>query len=253
MKNITQKIRTGIATAAIGLAAFVGSVRAEDASITPTSKEPKQEVIKNVYADSGYFFRYLGGFGFTNGKSPVNQSDIGFDVGPVSYNLWENFDLHKGKVTEIDHTFSHTFSTKHWNVTPEFIYFEFPQDNSGNAYSFDITARTKGYPLDLKVEANQTFGKGAHYGRLYQIGLGKTAKLTDRVNLSVEGRATYNDHFYTTEGNVSHVAATAKLNINLGKGFTLTPSITAQKAINSMGGTFVDHKAVYGLNLNKSF
>ncbi len=253
MTNTRNKVRTGIATAAIGLAALgvMPQTALADNSALPT--KAKENIIRNIYADAGYYSMYLGTFGFSNSKGGVNQSDFGLDVGPVSYNLWENYDFEKEKVTEIDHTFSHTFSTKHLDTRLEFIYFDYPQNRDANDYDFDLQFKTKGYPLDARVEFNQCYGKGANDGRLVQFGLGKDIKLGKRIDLALEARATYNQRFFTSENDFSQFAASLKANINLGKGFIMTPSITTQKAINNMGGTFKTHPFVYGVNLSKSF
>ena len=91
MKNITNKIATGIASALVGLSALVSTADAQSTNTAAITK-PKENLIHNIYADAGYYSMYLGTFGFSNSKGFVNQSDIGFNVGPIGYNIWENYD-----------------------------------------------------------------------------------------------------------------------------------------------------------------
>lgn len=245
MKN-TVKGMTLATIAGLSLA-----TNAQEASpIQSTNHYPY--IISSVYADASVYSMYLGTFGFSNSKGAVSQDDLGFNVGPISYNLWENFDFDKKQITEVDHSLSWTYATKHLSLTPKFIYFEYPQNNDKNAYDADLTVATKGYPLDLRLEMTDCFGKGANEGRLAQFGVSKKIKLTSNINLLVDGNITYNDKFYAKESDLSHAATSAKANIDLGYGFTLSPSIRYQKAIDSMNETFKS-KMVYGINLNKSF
>ena len=236
---------------AIGLTslASVTSIKAEEQEST----NAKQPLINSFYADAGYFSRYLGKFGFTISKGPVAQSDIGFNVGPIAYNFWNNYDTKIGKVNEIDNSISYTYSTKNLDIAGQFIYFTFPNTKLEDAYQLGIAVKTKNLPINAKLDFIQSSGEISHEGREILLQVDKSFKLSEKVSLSLQGRVAYNEHYFVGENGFSHAAGELDLNVDLRKGFSLTASARAQKAIDGMHSTFVDHALVYGFNLNKKF
>ena len=132
------------------------------------------------------------------------------------------------------------------------IYFTFPDSTSPDAITEEYSLKTKNLPINLKLYFSHAHGETSNQGNLGQITLDKTLKLSQKISLSLEGRVTYNDYFFTSESGITHVAAQSKVNFDLGKGFTLTPSLSAQRKIDGIHGIF-KNRVVFGINLNKKF
>jgi len=241
-------------TSLISAGALVLAQNTFSQEIAKNSKEISSLAPKNAFVRASWHSRYMGTFGFTLSDGPVTQNDLGFDIGKVSYNLWTNYDFDKGNgkgLNEIDNSLVATFQTKHLTIQPDFYWYTFPGVDFPDAFTFGLAVSTRNLPLDLKLYGTKSYGSSE--GSLAQLSIGKSFQLNKRVSFNLNSALTYNNSYFVHGSGFTVVSAGANVNINLGKGYSLNTGIRSQKALESLGGTFKDHAAIFDFSLKKSF
>jgi hypothetical protein len=241
--NLSKTLQAGLASLAI----FGASAQAQTEDQPAQEKgfirlgEEKKPVISNVYANTGFYSEYVGILGFSGSDGrPVVQSDFGFDVKGISLNTWFNYDSKKG-LNEIDQTIAKRFDTKYFAIAPGVLGYTFPGTQMADALVPTVGLYSKTLPIDLRLNVYKAFGRDSHDGTYAQFGAGKTFSLIEnRLNLALEGRVNYNDHFFVLGSGFQSVAGDVTVNINLGKGWTVSPTFRAQKTIDPHNGCFKD-------------
>lgn len=253
-----KKLVSLIASGLLKTASALGGQPIEEAKPEGFSIAPR-----NFYAETNYSSQYLGTYGFTLSQGPVVQSQLGFNFGNsgLSYNFWTNYDLGNGVVkgqglNEIDNTLTaKLYSGKYLDVKTNFVYFTFPNTQIKDAYSIDLVASSKGLPIDLTLVGVQAYGEQSNNGRLGQLIVGKSVKLDDKNKLNFESRLTYVDDYFVQGSGFSTASFGVSMPMDLGKGFTFTPSWRMQKSFDEkkFGGTFIDNSGVFGVSLKKEW
>ncbi|MDP3881341.1 MAG: hypothetical protein Q8Q31_00490 [Nanoarchaeota archaeon] len=260
MKNTTRTIGK---IASLGLAGILAtttvSTKADDgespsAGAADVSVEKETFSLKpsNFSVGTSWHSRYMGTYGFTLSEGPVIQSDMGFNIGKLSYNLWGNYDMKNG-LNELDNSLTLNLETENFRIRPEFYWFTFPNTELEDAYTLGVSVQTKKLPVDVTFTAVQSYGEISHEGQLFQLKLSKNFPLTDRLTLGVESRLSYNNRYFVPDSGFSVAAIGLNVGADLGRGYSLNAGVRAQKAIDDMHGVFKDHAATFDLSLRKSW
>jgi hypothetical protein len=267
--KMKQTIKNKIARLALGaiLAVAPTTVNAQSFESSSSSRKTQTNSIdavisqesslvpKNFSMSLGYHSLYMGTYGFTMSDNEVMSANLGFEIGKMSYIFMNNYDPVKGW-NESAHMVATSIDTKHFSINPDAIVFTSPAGEFRPAITIGLGIHTKNLPLDLSIYGTHAIGNETYGGQLYQLRAGKTIPLkfvSEKLSLGIESRLTYNNRYFVNDSGLSTVALGANLNYNLGKGYSLDTGIRAQKALNSMGDVFKDHRAVFDFSFTKKF
>jgi len=244
-----NSLSKNLAIGATGLAAIVSPMTSNAQELQNTNTTP---LIHDAYVMSGWHSKYLGMYGFSVTDTPVIQSDVGFSIGKVNYDTWSNYDLKREKLTEVDTTLSTSFKLGKFNIAPQVIYFNSPSKDFNDSIELGARVSTANLPVNLSLYGGQIFGTGIAQGQAFDLEASKSFNLTDKLSVNVQGDLWYYHGYWVKSDGFSHASAKLSLNYNIGKGFSTSAYVKAQKELNSFGGTFKDNSA-YGISVTKKF
>jgi len=199
----------------------------------------KDNFVQGGNLDTTFKGRYVGnklGTTFTDNEVLQNVVGLRTKAGNVFY--WDNFDLKKRELTEIDVGYSTPSLMNRWvGANLSFEGYTYP---NAKKMIWDLepgmNVFSRNLPVDIKLYGAASLPETAERGGIARLSVGKTFPL-DKLHfpkgstIGLEGNLVYNEKYYSDKKGLSHFSVNGNLSIPVTKRFSVNGGVLFNEPI----------------------